>query len=155
MLRDPNQFHETLARLTALLGPDRVGTPVAEATHRPDSFQMKTPSFDDDFFAGEQRENGQGSRAANAELRQSAGLCLRRFRPPIQAHVELDQGRPVFFSTLRMSAVIRKARGPWRTSGTWWDQRRWARQEWDVETERSEMYRLRNANGWVVEGVYD
>ncbi|HEY0551866.1 MAG TPA: hypothetical protein VGF13_19845 [Verrucomicrobiae bacterium] len=144
-LRDPNHFHETLARLVALLGTDRVGTPVAEATHRPDSFRMETPGF-----------GRTQTRNPKFETRNSSGLCLRRFRSPVHAEVEMNNGQPIFISTLVMSGRIKRARGPWCISGTWWDERRWSRQEWDVETEKGELYRLRNANGhWVLEGVYD
>jgi protein ImuB len=143
-LRDPNHFHETLARLTALLGTNCVGTPVIEATYRPDSFRMAVPAFD-------------RSEISNLKSQmQNAGLCLRRFRPAIHADVELAQGQPVFISTLVVSGPVKRARGPWCASGTWWDQRRWSRQEWDVETSSGEVYRLFNANGdWLVEGIYD
>jgi protein ImuB len=145
-LRDPNHFHETLARLTALFGTDRVGTPVAKATHRPDAFQMKTPEF--------------GQRAgipnSKSKIPNPTALCLRRFRTPIHADVELRDGRPQFINTLLVSARIKRTRGPWCTSGTWWDEHRWSRQEWDVETEKGELYRLRNVGGdWVLEGIYD
>src|SRR5216117_3899556 len=40
-LRNPNQLYESLARMNALLGADRVGTQVLEETHRPDAFRME------------------------------------------------------------------------------------------------------------------
>jgi len=40
-LRNPHQLYETLARLSALLGSDCVGTPVLQETHRPSAFRME------------------------------------------------------------------------------------------------------------------
>ena len=145
-LRDPNHFHETLARLTALLGADRVGTPVVQPSHHPDAFRMQTPDFAQNHFTDSTEEH-----------RNPCSLCLRRFRPTILADVELRDGRPAFISSLRVNGrIVDQPRGPWCTSGEWWDQRRWMRQEWDVEMSDGAMYRLFYAKGnWSIEGVYD
>jgi protein ImuB len=145
-LRDPNHFHETLARLTALLGTERVGTPIAHDSHHPDVFRMQMPDFTH-------------APSANTQLktRNTCSLCLRRFRPPILADVELKDGRPVFINSLKINGkVVKTPRGPWYTSGNWWDQRRWVRQEWDVEIKDGTVYRLFHAkSNWHIEGVYD
>src|SRR6266581_3440912 len=71
-LRNPNQLSETLARLSALLGADRVGTPVLEETHRPDAFRIEPFSWN---FAADT--------AASTE--EKPHVALRRFRPAAPA----------------------------------------------------------------------
>lgn len=140
-VRNPNQWAETLARLGALCGSENVGRPVLEATHRPDAFRMKTPDF-----------------AARAELScdRAQGLALRRFRPALSAQVEFCQERPSLLRCPMFSGTIAKTRGPFVYSGDWWEDGRWAREEWDVETFDGSLLRLvRSSSGCFVEGVYD
>jgi protein ImuB len=143
-LRDPNQFHETLMRLTALLGADRVGTPVLEWSHRPDAFRLQVPRFD----AAHTSSSSAGALPP--------GLSLRRFRPPIPATVQVRDGQPMFLCADRFNGPIVAARGPWRTSGQWWDPNCWQRDEWDVQTADGRLYRLSlQPTGWFLEGLYD
>src|SRR5438874_9250295 len=94
-LRNPHQLSETLARLTALLGADRVGTPVLEETHRPDAFRMEAFAWALTSAAG----NGGRSSATLGpypEARRSSPLhilrsVLRRFRPAISGSVLLGE----------------------------------------------------------------
>ncbi len=145
-LKDPNQFAETLARLTALCGSDRVGTPVPEATHRPDAFQMRAPEFD-----GKERE----TRSSFSNSTQTS-LPLRRFRPAIPARVELRGQRPALIRSEVFNGAIVDVRGPFRTSGDWWDRHNWAREEWDVQAADGAFYRIYFADGrFFVEGAYD
>src|ERR1700758_5161675 len=67
-LRNPHQLSETLARLTALLGAERVGTPVIEETHRPDAFRMEAFTWN---IAAD----------AAATTKEKSRIALRRFRP--------------------------------------------------------------------------
>jgi len=144
-LRDPNQFAETLVRLMALCGPDRVGTPQPEATHRPDAFRMKV---------------GVHALACPPSTlkreHQQPGPPLRRFRPAIAAHVEFRNHRPALLRSPAFTGAIAEARGPFLSSGDWWDTGRWAREEWDVQTSDGSLFRIyRATEGCFVEGVYD
>ena len=149
-LRDPNRFYETLARLNALVGHDRVGTPVVESTHRPDAFRLKhalecgglTPLSIPNVQEHSSGFNRSKYKAVSSHhTPKHRGPCLRRFRPPIPAAFK--------------SPIVRQA-GPWRLSGHWWDDQRWSRTEWDIETADEQLCRIARRNGqtWV-EGVYD
>jgi protein ImuB len=183
-LRDPNHFHETLARLTALLGAERVGTPVREITRQPDAFRMMAPEFyqegsaralacsvprlrgtqksarnEDDLRAAESLiPTGEGaSRHTRGRVCSPiAALCLRRFRPPIRAHVILEEKQPVALRSSKFAGAIHDSRGPFCSSGNWWDNTKWSRIEWDVQASDGTLYRIAEREGdWFVEGVYD
>src|SRR4051812_8093296 len=145
VLRDPNGFYETIGRLNALLGLDRVGFPDLVPTHRPDAFQMQPVDF-----------NAVAEIPDSTRCRQAIGLPLRRFRPPLPARVDLRQQRPCALQCTLMHGSIRRADGPWRSSGDWWDKQSWGRDEWDIQTHNGKLYRVYCEGGnWFLEGVYD
>lgn len=143
-VRDPNKFYETIGRLGALLGSDRVGIPVVQNSHRPDDFVMEPPTA-----------NRPASLPAGEPLQPARGLVLRRFRPPLPATVRLKKGAPIFFETTGLSGTIALSQGPWRSSGNWWENL-WAREEWDVQMKDGTLYRIFLEKGaWFVDGAYD
>jgi protein ImuB len=84
------------------------------------------------------------------------GLPLRRFRPAVSAQIEFREQLPVSVSSSIFTGTIVDVRGPFLSSGNWWDATRWARDEWDVQTDGGELYRIiRSPEGCFVEGVYD
>ncbi len=157
-LRDPNQFFETLARLAALLGNDRVGFPVLEDTHRPDSFRLCEMAGENATGAKKSKRPRppQPARAAPAP---STLLTLRRFRPPLAARVELDaRQQPIALQTPALRGRAVSASGPIQISGEWWDERGWSRLEWDLELSDGLLCRVYHdqvEQCWFLEGVYD
>ena len=141
-LRDPMQLHETLARLTGLLGADRVGTPVIEETHRPDAFRMES-------FEWKLPEK-------TAELPPLKGCALRRFRFEQPASVHIDEGKPTHLHSREMRGDVSELAGPYASSGDWWDVERWSRVEWDVALRDGAVVRChQHPGGWAVDGIYD
>jgi len=143
-LRDPHQFAETLARVVAVAGSGRVGTPRLEETHRPDAFRL------------EPLETSIGEFEEETSPLPPLGLPLRRFRPARPASVDLHREVPEALFSPDVYGQVRAWRGPWRSSGDWWEKpNRWAREEWDVELVSGGVYRLaREEGGWFLEGVY-
>ncbi len=128
-LKDPNRFFQTLARLAALVGNEKVGIPKRIDTHRPDSLQMLMPEL------GWSRKN------IKKNARAKTGPGLRRYRPGISARVEMNDGKPVLIQSGLISGKILEARGPWKLSGDWWDRMQWETKEWDIALDDG-LYRI-------------
>jgi protein ImuB len=165
-LRDLNQLYETLARLTALLGTDRVGTPVLEETYRPDAFRMEP--FVWNSGTGFEPVGQAGVLACDRTSRQDAcpphshdgcaplSPALRRFRPPESASVLLNENKPAHIRSAHVEGEIFSHKGPYFASGNWWDEKSWTRAEWDLQLENGIVARCHQSeSGWALDGIYD
>src|SRR6266699_2401315 len=147
-LRNPSQLSETLARLSALLGAERVGTPFLQETHRPDAFRLEPFTWAVESAV----PSGESSHA----LRTAHATAVRRFRPAVAASVFLDEDRAAHVRSADIRGNVIEQRGPYLISGNWWDEKSWARAEWDLHTENGEVVRVHEAEGtWKIDGVYD
>ncbi len=144
---EPSRLDVTLARLRAIVGEDRVGSPVLEDTHRPGSFRVEP--FTTDF---------------KAEPRNPSGphMALRRMRPSVSVRVGMRGMEPASFASRDDGYTITAAYGPWRTSGNWWSDGEWNLEEWDVMAVSRDgatiaclLVHDHARNAWELEAVYD
>ena len=149
---DPEKLEVTLARIASIVGEDKVGSLAVLDTHRPEGFRMQ-------HFAPRPPDEHK----AAPELK-TAVTALRIFRPPAPATVTLRDGKPVHVICPRrkeISGEVLWTAGPWRSSGDWWEQEGWARDEWDIALQNDNhvaLYRLVRDlldGRWRVEGTYD
>ena len=150
-LRDPNHFAETLAQLTGLCGTDHVGTPQLVPSHKPDSFLLAPPEFNSSA-------SNSAFRIPDSALAQGdkLGPQLRRFRPPLPSQIEFREQKPSLLRSHVFIGPIVGTRGPFFSSGDWWDDNRWTREEWDIQTSDGSLFRIfRSPEGCFVEGIYD
>jgi len=141
-LTDPNSFWENLARLSALVGDDRVGTPVRLDSPAPDAFRLERPAVT--VPAPEV-----------PPVHPPRGGVLRRFRPALPARVLcLDTGPVALDGAVRGDVCARV--GPHHLRGDWWKPGTWEIETWQVELVDGGLYQLtRNADGWWIDGVFD
>jgi len=147
---EPSRLDVTIARLKAIAGEDRVGSPVLEDSHRPGSFRME--SFAVSETAAQPAENPQR-------------MALRRIRPPLPVRVELRDLKPVAFRDNERRFKVSAAYGPWKTSGCWWSADGWNAEEWDVLAETASgssvacllvrNHQSSNRSVWQLEAFYD
>jgi len=158
-LRNPHQLSETLARLIALLGADRVGTPVLEETHQPDAFRVEPFAWavaSDSSTGASAKEDVPSGQPSHALRTARSTAALRRFRPAVSASLLLDEDTLAHVRSAEISGKVINQRGPYLISGNWWDEKSWARAEWDVHLESSDLIRVHEAEGtWKVDGIYD
>jgi hypothetical protein len=154
-LPSPERISTLMARLHALMGDTRCGSPALVDTWAPGACAMKS------FMPVDGKG---GSVPTEVEVTPDIpALALRRFRMPIAARVQVEDGRPVRVLTHRRELSggrVETCAGPWRTSGAWWCDARssWDRDEWDVTLAAHGTYRLfreRRTGAWFIEGIVD
>jgi protein ImuB len=144
---EPSRLDVTLARLKAIVGEDRVGSPVLEDTHRSGRFHLE--QFSSDI-------------KTSIPLRTRSNMALRRIRPPMHVQVVLHAMRPTSFRERSNSFEITAAYGAWRTTGCWWSMDRLDTEEWDIlaaGNDGSSIVALLihdlTKNQWWLEALYD
>ena len=134
---DVEKLELTLARLAGVVGEGNVGSPELMDTHRPGEFRMKRFSPLRAEVNGSDRKKSvrkRGSENIDKHLpKQSSAMSFRVFRPPLPIHVNSREGRPAEVFLQGRRAEVRKASGPWRTSGEWWREEQWSEDQWDLE----------------------
>jgi protein ImuB len=142
----PEKVSTLVARLSALMGERRVGSPVLLDSHRPDAFQMAG------FAPAPPAPDAASTVPASS---------LRRFRPHIVASVTSEEGRPTRVRVSRADLPggrVETSAGPWRSAGEWWTTTVWDHDEWDVALDDGTICRLsrdRRKDCWYLDGVYD
>jgi len=72
--------------------------------------------------------------------------------------VECHTGRPGRVDAEGFRGAVVAAAGPWQTSGEWWSETAWAREEWDIALPDGVACRLTRdcaTDAWTVDAVYD
>ncbi len=127
-LPEPSRLDVTLARLAALVGEDRVGSPMLRDTHAPDSFSLRHYIVDSQSAGG----------AAGVHTEEARRIpAMRQLRPPEPVQVYTVANQPARVRFRGELFQVRSACGPWRMSGAWWGGDAWAYEYWDIVAERA------------------
>jgi hypothetical protein len=141
------QLAAAVARLSALVGPDRVGQPVAQDRWTPFAAQSVR-------FAPPPPPSIPFSPAVELSL------AARALRPPRTAEVRCDdRGTPLLvIGEGALGGRVVASAGPWRTAGEWWTDAPVALDSWDLELAGGLLIRASKELGsdsWRIEAVYD
>jgi protein ImuB len=144
---EPSRLDVTIARLKAIAGEDRVGSPVLEDSHRSGSFRMEGFSV-----------SGTSATSKSSPPK----MALRRMRPPVPVRVKLRATKPAAFRDPERNFEISAAYGPWRSASCWWSSVGWDEEEWDVLAQTGNgttvaclLVQDLTKNQWRLEAYYD
>jgi protein ImuB len=162
---EPEKLELTLARIAGIVGENKVGSLQLLDTHRPEAFRMRRFAPQMEEQAARKPKASRSNKPQESQKQNEAAVtAMRIFRPPLRATVTLLEGKPARIACPRRKEIcgeILWAAGPWRTSGDWWEQEGWARDEWDVALQEPSgitLYRLVRdlfSGQWLLEGNYD
>ncbi|NYF53975.1 DNA polymerase Y family protein [Tunturiibacter gelidoferens] len=142
---EPDKLDLLIARLSAIVGEDNVGSPV-----------LSNSFCDDEFVMAPLQPSAVKSTLVPQATTRAA---LRRFRPAQPAKVVYRDAVPFILHWRGERLELRSAIGPWQSSGYWWDGRRWEVDEWDaVVSQPPQSLRLLHepeSGSWYVGGQYD
>lgn len=160
----PDKLATTLARLFALLGADRVGSPRVVDGHRPERFSLV------EFTPPPPPEVRRAPRPGRGLL------AVRVLRPPVPLEVltgepepatSAEEAPPVEVRPMtteetekrpKIEGAVKVAAGPWGLEDGWWSEAPADRDYWDVELHAGGLYRLyreRTTGEWFADGIYD
>jgi protein ImuB len=165
---EPDRLATTIARLFALLGPERVGSPRPKDEHGPETFCLVPYAPPPPPRVRPEPCRGRGL------------LAVRVLRPPVALEVTLEREgspkepgepdestrRPVTVAPApgddsrrpRLGGRVRVAAGPWHLEESWWREEPVERDYWDVELDDGGLYRIyreRRNGDWFADGIYD
>jgi protein ImuB len=142
---EPDKLDILLARLRSIAGDHNVGSAELCNSHRDDEVTMA-------FFRP-------SVLAVIPAPSKSSCLALRRFRPAQPVRVSLKNGTPSLLFWQGGRSDLAEVKGPWQSSGYWWDGRTWEADEWDaIVVQPLHVFRLRYEHApksWTIAGVYD
>ena len=162
----PDRLATTLARLFALLGPNRVGSPREVDGHRPERVTLVAYEPPPPPKVRPPSQKGHGLLAVRVlrppvplEVLQAAGspdtVDEAAIAPPAEVLpvvAEGSTGRP------GLQGRVEVASGPWHLEEGWWTEEPVARDYWDVELADGGLYRIyreRASGEWFADGIYD
>jgi protein ImuB len=146
----PERFASVLARLSALVGPKRIGSPVSLNGHLPERFRLSSYA------------PPPPPKMPPVVEKKEIRLAIRVLRPMIELDVIEEETKPIAVRSLsgrtEIRGSVRVASGPWRIEEGWWSEESIARDYWDVELSDGGVYRIFHDslnNRWFADGIYD